>query len=149
MGKRQRPCDRKEGSMLDAFPLYVDLPAADLARAKAWYWAKLGFAPLIEGPFGLLYRSGGIFFRIYRTDAAGSARNTAASWIVDDVAALVGLLRTRDVRFEEYAMGTAGPTTIDGIARSSDGAASAWFRDSEGNILSLNQLAPGMQLAPG
>lgn len=135
--------------MLDAFPLYVDLPAADLARAKEWYRAKLGFAPVIEGPFGLLYRSGGIFFRIYRTDAAGSARNTAASWIVDDVAALVRVLRTRDVQFEEYAAESTGPTTVDGIARSSDGAASAWFRDSEGNILSINQLAPGMPLTSG
>ena len=135
--------------MLDAFPLYVDLPAADLARAKAWYLEKLGFTPLIEGPFGLLYRSGGMYFRIYRTDAAGSARNTAASWIVDDVTALVRVLRTRNVRFEEYAAESAGPTTVNGIARSSDGAASAWFRDSEGNILSINQLPPGMHLTPG
>jgi catechol 2,3-dioxygenase-like lactoylglutathione lyase family enzyme len=132
--------------MLDAFPLYVDLPASDLARAKAWYELKLGFTPLMEAPFGLLYRSGGIFFRIYRTDAAGSARNTAASWIVDDVVAAVAELRTRGVRLEEYAMGNAGPTTIDGVARSADGAVSAWFKDSEGNILSLNQLAPGTTL---
>ena len=135
--------------MLDAYPLYVDLPAVDLARAKAWYRAKLGFAPVLEGPFGLVYRSGGIFFRIYRTDAAGTARNTAASWIVDDVAALVHVLRAREVRFEEYSAESGGPPTIDGIARSSDGAASAWFRDSEGNILSINQLGAAMHLTPG
>jgi hypothetical protein len=55
-------------------------------------------------------------------------------------------LRARGVRFEEYAMGNAGPTTIDGVAHSADGAVSAWFKDGEGNILSLNQLPPDMTL---
>ena len=48
--------------------------------------------------------------------------------------------------FEDYAMGDAGPTTENGIARDPTGGAAASFTDSEGNVLALTQLPPGMTL---
>ena len=132
--------------MLGAYPLYVDLPAEDLARARAWYEAKLGLSPITELGPGLLYESGGVPFHLYETTAAGSARNTAASWIVDDIGRVMAELRSRGVRFEDYAMGESGPTTVNGVVQHANGGATAWFKDSEGNVLSLNELGPGISL---
>ena len=57
-------------------------------------------------------------------------------------------LRAKGVDFEEYALGDIGPTTTNGIARDESGGASAWFKDSEGNILAITQLPPDM-VVPG
>jgi catechol 2,3-dioxygenase-like lactoylglutathione lyase family enzyme len=123
--------------MLNEFDIGVTLPAADLERAKAWYAEKLGFTPEREWPAGARYRSGSSFFDIYPTSQAGTAKNTAAGWNVDDVDATVEELRSRGVVFEEYDF--PGLKTVNGIA-DLDGERAAWFVDSEGNILSISQL---------
>ena len=57
-------------------------------------------------------------------------------------------LRAKGVTFEDYDMGDQGPTTENGVARDESGGTVAWFIDSEGNILALTQIPPGMAL-PG
>ena len=133
--------------MLGDFPIYVDLPAADLARARAWYERVLGLQPLTELGTGLLYVSGGVPFLLYETTAAGSAMNTAASWIVDDLERIMAELRALGIEFQDYPIGDSGPSTVDGVARLSNGGRAAWFKDSEGNLLGINQLPAGAQLA--
>ncbi len=123
--------------MLDQFNIGVTLPAADFERAKAWYRDKLGFTPVKEWPAGARYRSGSSFFDIYPTSQAGTAKNTAAGWDVEDLEATVEGLRSRGVVFEEYDF--PGLKTVNGIA-DIDGERAAWFTDSEGNILSISQL---------
>lgn len=133
--------------MLSQFPIYVNVPAADVRRARRWYEQRLGLRPVMELGPGLLYASGGVPFLLYVTEAAGTARNTAASWIVEDLDSVMTDLRSRGVVFEEYAMGDAGPTTVDGVAQGRNGVLAAWFKDSEGNVLSLHQLPAGMELS--
>ncbi|WOH20420.1 VOC family protein [Paenarthrobacter sp. GOM3] len=115
------------------------LPAQDIARARAYYSEKLGLEP--ENPDAddnLQYRCGdGTGFFIYQTSNAGTAKNTQIGWMVDDVAAAVAELRDKGVKFEDYDF--PGLKTENGIATMPDGTAAAWFLDSEGNILSLNQ----------
>jgi hypothetical protein len=53
-------------------------------------------------------------------------------------------LRSKGVKFEDYDMGDEGPKTENGVARDPKGGAAAWFTDSEGNILNLIELPPGM-----
>ncbi len=134
--------------MLGQFPIHVDLPAADLARARTWYEDKLALTPSMESFAGLLYLSGGVLFRIYLTASAGTARNTAATWLVDDLSVVMAELRSRGIAFEDYSLGDDGPTTVDGVASSPGGGSTAWFRDSEGNILAISQLPRGFAL-PG
>ena len=111
------------------------LAAADLERARGWYAERLGLTPLREYPGELLsYLDGRTRFGIYQTETAGTAKNTVGMWWVDDVAAEVAELRRRGVVFEEYDFGDA--RTVDGILADSDGE-TAWFKDSEGNILAL------------
>ena len=130
-------------------PLFASIPAHDIERAKRWYEEKLGLAPLMDlGVAGQLYRTGGVSWLIYQTPSAGTGRHTLGGWVVPNVDDAVRDLRAKGVVFEDYDMGDQGPTTVDGVARGPDGGASAWFTDSEGNILALTQLPPGMEL-PG
>ncbi|HEY7282018.1 MAG TPA: VOC family protein [Actinomycetota bacterium] len=122
--------------MLDTYDIGVTLPASDLERAKAWYAEKLGFEPAMESPAGVRYRSGSSFFDLYPTTFAGTAKNTAAGWVVDDIEAVVAELRARGVEFQEYDL--PGLKTVNGIA-DIEGERAAWFVDSEGNILALGQ----------
>ena len=123
--------------MLGEHGIGVTLPAADLERARRWYEEKLGLTPAKEWPMGLRYRSGSSFFDLYPTQHAGTAKNTAAGWDVDDLEGVVAELRERGVVFEEYDF--PGLRTVNGIAEM-DGERAAWFVDSEGNILSISQL---------
>src|ERR1041385_6132860 len=91
------------------------LAAADIDRAKSWYSEKLGFTPANEmGGFVLDYRSGGSRFEVYKTDFAGSARNTVAVWRLVGLRDEVARLRGNGVVFEDYDFGD-GEKTVGGI----------------------------------
>jgi len=122
--------------MLNSFNFGATLPAADLARAKQWYEEKLGMTPEMESDQGIRYRTGSTFFDIYPTSYAGTAQNTAGGWEVEDIEKVVAELRERGVEFEEYDF--PGLKTVDGIADLGV-EKTAWFKDSEGNILAIAQ----------
>jgi predicted enzyme related to lactoylglutathione lyase len=125
--------------------VFALIPAHDAQRAKRWYEEKLGIQPTMDlGPAGLLYGTGQSQWLIYQTPFAGTGKHTIAGFIVDDIDASMLELRGNGVTFEDYAMGEEGPTTENGVARDPEGGAAAWFTDSEGNIISLTQLPPGM-----
>jgi len=120
-------------------PLEPALPAADLERAKRWYSEALGLEPVQEDEYGgVHYTSGGSSFIVYSSDYAGTNKATAAGFTVDDFDAVVTHLRSKGVVFEEVDFGEFGHT-VDGVISSPDGSAkSAWFKDSEGNILNVS-----------
>jgi len=113
------------------------LAASDLGRAKSWYADTLGFAPMFEMDGVLLgYPSGSTTFTVYKTEFAGSAKNTVAAWRLKGLVDEVARLRDQGVEFEEYDFGD-GDATVAGILSDEDGPVNAWFRDSEGNSLVL------------
>lgn len=112
------------------------LPAHDLQRALDFYHDRLGLSPEHLKAGGAVFRCGSTWFFVYQTASAGTARNTAMSFIVDDVERAVAALRQNGVVFEEYDF--PGLKTINGIA-DLDGERSAWFIDSEGNIIAVSQ----------
>ena len=123
--------------MLQASRLYAYLPASDLARARAFYEGKLGFTPKGELPNGVHYSFGGeTGCFLYLTPNAGTNRASQAFWEVEDVEAEVAALRARGIEFENYDY--PGLKTVNGVA-TGGGAKSAWFKDTEGNILALIQ----------
>ena len=134
--------------MLGTYRIYVDLPVSDLDRARMWYAAKLGLTPVAEAGGGLLYLSGGVPLYMFRSPAAGSARITAVSWLVDDLRSVMADLRSRGVRFQQYSVGDEGPSTVNGVVHEATGGSATWFKDSEGNTLSITQLPRGIHL-PG
>ena len=132
--------------MLNGRHLLPTIPARDLARARAWYADKLGLTTGREEAEALLYRSGkDRLFLLFASPGAGTAQHQLAAWVVEDLEAEVAELRGRGVEFEEYDQ--PGLRTVDGIAVTPVGKA-AWFKDSEGNMLTLTQLGTGASRAP-
>ena len=124
--------------MLRSHQVRPTIPASDLTRARAWYADKLGLNAEYEEAEALLYRSGdGSEFLLFSSASAGTARHQLAAWVVDDLRAEVAELRERGVDFEEYD--SPGLRTVNGIAATPVGHA-AWFKDSEGNVLTITQL---------
>jgi catechol 2,3-dioxygenase-like lactoylglutathione lyase family enzyme len=130
---------KENRSMLSDFPISPTLPVSDLARARTFYEEVLGFQPseVIEETGQVTYPSGGGIFLIYATGSAGTNQATSAGWTVDDLDAEMADLRSRGVVFEEYDL--PGLKTVNGVVQLPD-ARAAWFKDTEGNILALNQL---------
>ena len=113
------------------------IAAADLDRAKRWYSEKLGFEPDFQFPDVVVtYKSGPSTFAVYKTEFAGTAKNTVGVWRLPGIRDEVARLRGNGVTFEEYDFGDWGKT-VGGILSDAEGDVNAWFKDSEGNILAL------------
>jgi predicted enzyme related to lactoylglutathione lyase len=128
--------------MLDTGTVTANIPAADLSRAREFYADKLGVTPSqeMEGVM-LLYRTaGGSVFSVYQTEYAGQAGHTIAQWHVDDVDAEVRDLKAKGIAFEHYDL--PGVDWNDDIASLGDMGKAAWFKDSEGNILCIDDGFP-------
>ena len=124
-------------SSLAASHAYAVLPAEDISRARAFYGDTLGL-PVedMPGPQFMIHAGGDSRVLVYETSHT-TAHNTAAVFLVDDLPATMSALSSHGVCFEEYDM--PGLKTVDGIAESPSGS-SAWFTDSEGNIVSLTHM---------
>jgi len=123
--------------MLQTSPLYAYLPARDVGRARKFYEQKLGFKPKEEVAGGVVYQfGGGTACFLYPTPNAGTSKASQVFWQVEDVEREVAELKGKGVKFEEYDM--PGLKTKDGIA-TGGGAKTAWFKDTEGNILAVVQ----------
>jgi len=124
--------------MLDNSPIRAYLPVSDVARARAFYEKKVGLRPKMEYAGGVIYECGGVPVFMYPTPNAGTSKASQAFWEVKDVEAEVAELKSRGVVFEEYDM--PGITMKNSIA-TGGGAKTAWFKDTEGNILAIVQTA--------
>ena len=123
--------------MLQHAPLYSYLPAHNVARARRFYEQKLGFQPSEEVAGGVIYRfANGTACFLYPTGNAGTNRASQAFWQVEDVDREVADLKARGVTFEEYDQ--PGMKTVNSIA-TAGGAKTAWFKDTEGNVLAVVQ----------
>lgn len=124
--------------MLKNAPVSPYIPVADVKRAREFYEQKVGLVPQQEFGGGVVYECGkGTVIFMYPSAGAGTSKASCAFWQVDDVVAEVAELRARGVVFEEYDM--PGLKTEDGIA-TGGGAKTAWFKDTEGNIMAVSQL---------
>jgi catechol 2,3-dioxygenase-like lactoylglutathione lyase family enzyme len=118
--------------------VHATLPASDFERAKAWYASHLGLSPDEEGVQGAYYTVGASRLLLYPSTYAGTNGATAASFEVANMEAAVAELRASGVVFEEYDIPgipmSGGIATVENDGRTMK---SAWFKDSEGNILAL------------
>ena len=122
--------------MLKAAPIRAYIPVSDLSRARNFYERTLGLAPKEEYAGGVIYECGGAEVFMYPTKNAGTSKASQAFWQVRDVEVEVAELKARGVVFEEYDM--PGIRMKNSIA-TGGGAKTAWFKDTEGNILAVSQ----------
>ncbi len=124
--------------MLTQARTHAALPAADLARARRFYEEVLGLVPDEVAPGGVLYGTGeGTRFLVFPSSGSASGTHTQMGFTVADIEAEVADLKRRGVAFESYAMPEFDIATS--IA-TFPGSRSAWFKDTEGNLLGVVQL---------
>jgi predicted enzyme related to lactoylglutathione lyase len=129
--------------MLNNSKVTANIPVSDLARARNFYADTLGLTPKEELPGDVLvYRTaGGTDFQLYRTDYAGQAGHTIAQWHVADIESEVHDLKAKGVTFETYDL---PGVQWDGEIASMEGMGrAAWFKDSEGNTMCIDQASAG------
>jgi catechol 2,3-dioxygenase-like lactoylglutathione lyase family enzyme len=128
--------------MLDSVIVNPVVPVSDLTRAKNFYAETLGFPVAGEGETWAILRTDGYWFALTVSVAAGTNQATAIEFFIADLDAVMSELRSRGVVFEEYEF--EDWSTENGVAEGQEGR-SAWFKDTEGNIVGVTQLlAPGM-----
>lgn len=114
------------------------IAVSDLARARSFYEGVLGVTPdeIQEEAGSVMYTLGGVPLLVYLSAYAGTAKNTVFAIETQNLDADMAEMREKGVVFQDYDF--PGLTTKNGVAEL-PGERSAWFADSEGNILALNQ----------
>jgi catechol 2,3-dioxygenase-like lactoylglutathione lyase family enzyme len=123
--------------MLAPFEPLAFLPTIDTDRARRFYIETLGLTFLSEDPFALVVRAGSIDLRIVRMDSFRPAPYTVFGWKVPSISDAVRDLASGGIIFERYPFleqDANGIWTAPGNA-----AKVAWFKDPDGNILSVSQ----------
>ena len=115
----------------DATPM---IAVKDLDRARKFYEETLGLKEVDDFGEGFMLRSGDTKVTVYRSEFAGTNKATALTFDVEDLESEVDDLKGKGVSFEHYE--------LPGLERQGDlyvaeGMKTAWFKDPDGNILSL------------
>ena len=130
-GKRPK----REG--LGSRPLVAFVAATDLGRAKAFYAETLGLLLRNEDRFALVFDANGTMLRVSAVSELVPAGHTVLGWMVTDAVQAAAELRRRGVTFERVGHGEQDDhgvwTAPGGVAKV------AWFRDPDGNLLSITQ----------
>jgi catechol 2,3-dioxygenase-like lactoylglutathione lyase family enzyme len=122
--------------MLSACKLIGFVPTTDSNRSRQFYEGKLGFKFVSDDQFALVIQAGESMIRIVKGAKFTPAQYTVMGWEVTDIDAMVEWLSERGVVFEKY------PFVQDqkqGIWTTPNGDKVVWFKDPDGNVLSLSQ----------
>jgi predicted enzyme related to lactoylglutathione lyase len=124
--------------MLKSASLVGFVATAHPEDAKRFYEHVLGLALAEDGPYAMVFKAGGNTVRVQKVQQVQPAPYTVLGWSVADIRASVEAMATRGLVFERYA----GLLQDEhAIWRTPDGSSVAWFRDPDGNILSLTEYA--------
>jgi catechol 2,3-dioxygenase-like lactoylglutathione lyase family enzyme len=112
------------------------LLTANTKNALAFYRDTLGLTFVRDDGFALVFDMQGVMLRIAKAPEFAPAQHTVLGWEVEDIlVAQEGLLR-KGIAFERYPnMGQ----DERGICTFPNGDKVAWFKDPDGNLLSISQ----------
>ena len=108
----------------------------DQVRAKAFYQDVLGLKLISEDQFATIFDANGTTLRVTPVRELAPAQYTVLGWEVGDISATVAAMTRAGVKFEQYGFPTQD---AQGIWSAPGGAKVAWFKDPDGNILSVAQ----------
>jgi catechol 2,3-dioxygenase-like lactoylglutathione lyase family enzyme len=123
--------------MLGRDPIMAFLATRDSARARRFYADVLGLRLVSDDPYALVFDAAGTVLRVQKVDELEPRPFTVLGWRVANIEATVDALVARGVRFERYH---GMDQDARGVWRTPGGARVAWFKDPDGNTLSLTQL---------
>jgi len=117
----------------DATPM---IAVKDLDRARKFYEDTLGLETKDEwGGEGATLKSGGTTINVYKSEFAGTNKATALTFDVKDIESEVRDLKGKGIFFEKYDLPGLEPK--GDLYVGEGGFKTAWFKDPDGNILSL------------
>jgi catechol 2,3-dioxygenase-like lactoylglutathione lyase family enzyme len=122
--------------MLAASKIIGFVPTKDSTKARSFYEGKLGFQFVSDDPFALVMKAGETMIRVAKAKDFTPAPYTVMGWEVSNIEEVVAWLQGRAVAFEKY------PFVQDrerGIWTAPTGDKVAWFKDPDGNVLSVSQ----------
>ena len=124
--------------MLNNSTLVAFIATAKPLDSARFYGLMLGFKPVEDTPFATVFQSGKNMLRVQKVQAVTPQPFTVLGWSVRNIVAEVDELTRKGVVFERFP---GIPQDNTGVWSTPDGAKVAWFRDPDGNILSLTQPA--------
>lgn len=108
-------------------------------KARTFYCDILGFPLEEDTPFALIVRTANATLRIQKVQTFAPLPFTVLGWKVENIAATSGQLLDKGIKFECFE----GMLQDDfGVWTSVNGAKVCWFKDPDGNLLSLTQVNP-------
>ena len=122
--------------MLAASALVAFVSTSDPSRAKSFYRDVLGLLLISEDEFALVFDANGTMLRVAIVGDIVLAPYTVLGWQVSDIGATVRGLAAKGVTFERYPWMEQNEA---GIWSAPSGAQVAWFKDRDGNLLSVGQ----------
>ncbi|HEY2040264.1 MAG TPA: VOC family protein [Edaphobacter sp.] len=123
--------------MLAQAELIGFIPTVDADRARRFYVETLGLTFIADDPFAITVRSGATDIRISRIEAFNPSPHTLLGWKVPDIEAAAEQFVAAGITFERYPF---LEQEANGVWSAPDGTAKvAWFKDPDGNILSISQ----------
>ena len=123
-------------SLLASTNIVAFVCTRDPARAKAFYGDALGLRLVSEDRFAVVFDANGILLRVSIFPDLKPAPFTVLGWNVSDIATAVKDLEKAGVKFERFP---GLPQDELGIWTTPDNSKVAWFKDPDGNILSISQ----------
>ena len=133
--------------MLESADLIAFVPTRDPPRARRFYEQTLGLSFVSEDPFAMVLRSNGVMIRIANVSSVPDfkpAPFTILGWHVASTEDAVRELGRRGVTFERFA---GLDQDALGIWQSPSGVRVAWFKDPDGNVLSVSDAARETKVA--
>lgn len=112
---------------------------ADSPGCRAFYEGKLGFAFVEEDEYAVVFNANGTILRLQKAKAHTPAMYTVLGWKTSDIRATVAKLGSAGVKVERFEWMSIQDAS--GVATFANGDKVAWFKDPDGNVLSVAQLA--------
>ena len=106
-------------------------------EATRFYRDALGFHFVKDDGFALVFDANGTKLRIAKAEKFQPQQQTVLGWEVDDIRAAVKELSGRGVKFEQFNLPFMKQDEL-GVWTAPGGDEVAWFKDPDGNTLSLS-----------
>jgi len=122
--------------MLGNARLTAFVPTANPARSKEFYEKTLGLRFLSDDQFALVFDCNGVRLRVTKMEKVQPLPFTVLGWEVENIQVAVAGLSKLGVAFERYSF---VPQDDSGVWVAPDGTKVAWFKDPDGNLLSVSE----------
>jgi catechol 2,3-dioxygenase-like lactoylglutathione lyase family enzyme len=127
----------EEDRMLGSMNLVAFVPTRDAEKARAFYEGVLGLRFIKDDGFALVLDANGIMVRVAKVPPPFTpAQFTILGWQVTEIEKMVAGLQVKGIHFERFGFFEQDPP---GIWTAPNGEKVAWFKDPDGNILSVSQ----------